>query len=223
VDSVVKVERHSERVLILKIVLDNGLLNVLTVYAPHSGKPEEEKENFSNEVFDLVSCIPQNEIVVLAGDMNGHVRSNSVGYDGTHGSYGFGDRNADGCRILEFADGLNLVICNTLFIKQESKLVTYVVGSAKSTVDYIMLRQGDKVKVCNVKVVPNEEYVPKHKVLVMDMRFNTIKSRHKKFKSTVRVWKLKEERTCEEYKSIVRDKVEEEEWKHLDVKNTGTI
>ena len=33
----------------------------------------------------------------------------------------------------------------------------------------------------------------------------------------VRVWKLKEEQTCEEYKSMVRDKVEEAEWKHLDV------
>jgi len=42
VDSLVKVERHSERVLILKMVLDISL-NVLTVYAPHSGKPEEEK------------------------------------------------------------------------------------------------------------------------------------------------------------------------------------
>jgi len=41
VDNVVKVERHSERVLILKIVLDSSLMNVLTVYAPHSGKPEE--------------------------------------------------------------------------------------------------------------------------------------------------------------------------------------
>ena len=64
--------------------------------------------------------------------------------------YGFGDRNADGSRILQFADGLNLVICNTLFMKQESKLVTYIAGSAKSTVDYIMIRQGDKVKVRNV-------------------------------------------------------------------------
>jgi len=44
VDSVLRVERHSKRVLILKMVLDNGLLNVLTVYAPHSRKPEEEKE-----------------------------------------------------------------------------------------------------------------------------------------------------------------------------------
>ena len=100
-------------------------------YAPHSGKPEAEKGNFWNEFFYLVSCIPQNEMVVLAGDMNGHVGSNCVGYDGTHGGYGFGDRNADGSRILEFADGLNLVICNTLFMKQESKLVTYE-GCSKS-------------------------------------------------------------------------------------------
>jgi len=69
VDSVVSVER----VLILKVVLDNGLLNVFTVYAPHSGKPEEEKESFWNEMLHLVSCIPQNEMVVLGGDMNGHV------------------------------------------------------------------------------------------------------------------------------------------------------
>ena len=105
VDSVVKVERHSERVLILKMVLDNSLMNVLTAYAPQSGKPEEEKENFSNELFHLVSCIPQNEMVALAGDISEHVGSNSVGYYGMHGGYGFGDRNADGSRILEFADG----------------------------------------------------------------------------------------------------------------------
>ena len=39
-------ERRSERVMIVKLVIDNGLLNVLTVYAPHTGKPEEEKEKF---------------------------------------------------------------------------------------------------------------------------------------------------------------------------------
>jgi len=80
-----------------------------------------------------------------------------------------------------------------------------------------MVRQGDKVKVCNVRVIPNEECVPQYQLLVMDMRFNTTKRRHKKFEPRVRVWNIKEERTCEEYESMVRDKVEEEEWKHLDV------
>ena len=78
----------------------------------------------------------------------------------------YGDRNADGSRILEFPDGLNLVVCNTL--KQESQLVTYAAGPVKSTVDYIILHQADKGKVRNVKVIPNEEFVPKHKLLVMD-------------------------------------------------------
>jgi len=86
--------------------LDNGLLNVLTVYAPHSGKPEEEKESVWNEGFHLVSCIPQNEMVVLAGDMNVHVGISNVAYDGMHGGFGYGDRNPDGSMILEFAHGL---------------------------------------------------------------------------------------------------------------------
>ena len=115
-----------------------------------------------------MSCIPQNEMVVLAGDMNGHVGSNSVGYDGTHGGYVFGARNANGSRILEFADGLNLVICNTMFMKQECKLVTYVAGSAKTTVDCIMVGHGDIVKVRNAKVIPNEECMPKHNLLAME-------------------------------------------------------
>jgi len=71
-------------------------------------------------MFHLVSCIPHNERVVLAGDMNGHVGSSNVGYDGMHGGFGYGDRNADGSRILLVADGQKLVICNTLFMKQES-------------------------------------------------------------------------------------------------------
>jgi len=50
-----------------------------------------------------------------AGDMNGHVGSSNAGYEGTHSGFGYGSRNADGSRILEFEDGLNLVICNTLY------------------------------------------------------------------------------------------------------------
>jgi len=48
VDGVVSVERHSERALILKMVLDNGLLNVLTVYVPHSRKSEETRTSGTN-------------------------------------------------------------------------------------------------------------------------------------------------------------------------------
>jgi len=107
-------------------------------------------------------------MVVFAGDMNGHIGSSNVGYNGTHGGFGYGSRNADSSRILEFADGLNLAICNTMFMKQESKLVTYVAGPVKSTVDYIIVWQrlrvnddddDDKAKICNVKVISSKKSV----------------------------------------------------------------
>jgi len=68
-------------------------------------------------MFHLVSCIPQS-------DMNGHFGSSIVGcdHDGMPGGFGCGDRNADGSRSLEFAVRLNLIICSTLFMKQESQL-----------------------------------------------------------------------------------------------------
>jgi len=77
-----------------------------------------------------------------------------------------------------------LVICNTLFTKQESKLVTYVAGPVKRTVDYtcIMVWPEDKAKVHNVKVISSEECVPQHKLLVIDMWFKVTKSWHRKFK-----------------------------------------
>ena len=59
-----------------------------------------------------------------------------------------------------------------------------------------------------------KECVPKHKLLVMHIRFNRRKRWCKKFEPRVRVWKLKEEKTCEEYQSMVRDKVEEADWKY---------
>jgi len=91
---------------------------------------------------------------------------------------------------------INLVICNTLFTKQEAKLVTYVADPVKSTVDYFMVRQEDKAKVRKIKVISSEECVPKHKLLVMDTWFKARTSWCRKFEPRVREWKLKKEKTC---------------------------
>ena len=74
-------------------------------------------------------------------------------------------------------------------------MVTYVAGPVQSTVDYIMVRQEDRAKIRNVKVITSEECVPKHKLLLMDMRFKATKRWRRKFEPRVRVWKFKEEKT----------------------------
>jgi len=51
----------------------------------------------------------------------------------------------------------------------------------------------------------------------MDMWFKGTTSWRRKFEPRVHVWKLKEEKTCEEYRCMVRDKVEEATWKCMGV------
>ena len=52
---------------------------------------------------------------------------------------------------------------------------------------------------------------------VTDMQFNATKRQCKKFQPRVRVWKLKEEETCEAYQNMVKDNAVKAEWKCLDV------
>ena len=59
------------------------------------------------------------------------------GYGGVHGGMGFGTRNAEGDRILEFGDAVGMVVCNTFFKKKYSKLITYQSGDNRSMIYYL--------------------------------------------------------------------------------------
>ena len=45
-------------------------------------------------------------------------------------------------------------------------------------------------------------------MVAVEVRFKATKRRRRKFEPRVRVWKLKEEKTCEEFRCMVGDKVE---------------
>jgi hypothetical protein len=51
----------------------------------------------------LVSSVPISEKLFIGGDLNGHVGSTRVGFDGVHGGFGYGSRNQEGEGILNFA------------------------------------------------------------------------------------------------------------------------
>jgi len=99
----------------------------------------------------------------------GHVGTNVDGYDGVHGGYGFGERNADGERILEFGDVMELIVTNTCFKRQKYKLAIYVSCDTASAIDYLLLRGCDRRRIKNFKVIAGEECVSQHQLLVGDV------------------------------------------------------
>ena len=158
---------------------------------------------------------------MVGGDLNGHVGRSIDGFEGIHEGYGYGVRNGDGERILEFADGADMSICNTQFQKEKNKLVTYTSGGSSSTVDYLMLRGRDRRNLRDTKVIPGEEVVKQHHLVVCDLRVKGgRRAQRRKYQPRLKVWRLKEATVSEalrEKLSMLEDDMNglESAWKSL--------
>ena len=74
-----RVMRASER-LAVELVVEGELVTFVTVYAPQVGRPQEEKDEFYDELYRFVSKLKGRYVVL--GDLNGHVGRNVEGYEG---------------------------------------------------------------------------------------------------------------------------------------------
>ena len=141
VNKVYDIKRVSDRIMLIKLLVGEVVLTVLSVYAPQTGLEESTKDAFYDSLQTVISELPDKEIVIPCGDWNGHVGREAAGYEGVHGGSGYGERNADGDRVLEFAVANDFVIGNTFFVKRDSHLITYPSGNAKTQIDFILLRK----------------------------------------------------------------------------------
>jgi hypothetical protein len=113
VDKVVEVKYESERLIMVRIIVEEKVINIVSAYAPQPGRQMSEKEEFWFRMTQLLSGIKDDENIFVGGDLNGHVGRDADGYDGVHGGYGYGKRNTEGEMMLEFATAMELIVCNT--------------------------------------------------------------------------------------------------------------
>ena len=194
IENVIEVRRVNERIIVVRLMIANGIVNLISVYAPQVGRSMEDKEEFYALLGKTLTNLDADEKLLILGDFNGHVGERVDGFEGVHGDKGFGNRNLEGEMILEFADSRELIIANTFFQKEAAKLVTYESGGSKTVVDYMMVRKSDRGIVRDVKAIPREECIQQHKLLigVIELR-EQAKKKRKIFVSKCRVWKLKQQ------------------------------
>ena len=63
VDKVVKVERHDERVIRVKLELETLAMHIISAYAPQSGCSDLEKEEFWESLRQAVANILVDEVL----------------------------------------------------------------------------------------------------------------------------------------------------------------
>ena len=102
-DKVIATERKSDRIMSLRLVTPDRTYNVVSTYAPQQGCEDAEKERFWNQLDTLTRIVPENEELILAGDVNGYVgKDGSEEWARWHGGKSAGSRNEEGELILDF-------------------------------------------------------------------------------------------------------------------------
>ncbi|ESN93968.1 hypothetical protein HELRODRAFT_149645, partial [Helobdella robusta] len=101
---VLDIKRINSRLMRIKLRIKNQTLIIFSAYAPQTGESEEMKNDFWTAFSDTISTIPKSETILIGGNLNGNVGEKTDGFDNVHGGFGYGKRNEDGNRILEFAE-----------------------------------------------------------------------------------------------------------------------
>ncbi|KAK3524649.1 hypothetical protein QTP70_035012 [Hemibagrus guttatus] len=137
VRNVLEVKRVSDRVMSLKLEIEEVMLNVVSGYAPQVGCELEEKERFWSELDEVMESIPTGERVVIGADFNGHVGEGNTGDEEVMGKFGVKLRNLEGQMVVDFAKRMDMAVVNTYFQKREEHRVTYKSGDLEKAYDRV--------------------------------------------------------------------------------------
>ncbi|KAK6729722.1 hypothetical protein RB195_006650 [Necator americanus] len=114
-NSVTAVDRLSDRLMAVKVDTGEVELRVVSAYASQVDCSEEEKVCFWEDLDQYVQSLECKEVLLIGGDFNGYAGSRKDGFESCHGGYGYGARNDDGLRILEYAVASDLNTSNTQY------------------------------------------------------------------------------------------------------------
>ena len=155
----------------IKLQTNNRTAIVVSAYASQQGR-------FYENFIQLIAGINEKDMIIIGGELHGHATKEVDGYDSAHGCYGFGVRNTEDECVLKMGTALDMVVCNTWSKKRESRLFCllsrvsrlYSSGACKTQINYILVRNKDRKLVKDVKVVPSEEVVLQHCIVVPDIK-----------------------------------------------------
>ena len=207
-EDLISVSKRNDRVMSIKLGVEETVVNIIGAYAPQVGCTEEEKETFREQMDQELSATLDDERVIVGGDINGHIGRSRDGIERIHGGWGMRDRNDEEEKIVDTAIAFDLAIVNTFFEKKVNQFVTYNSGGMESQIDLLMCRRCHLKEVINCKVINGEAVAAQHRVVVMDWEIQ-LGNKRKPEQATPRIkwWRLRQDNLKVQFREKVLDKV----------------
>ena len=137
----------NDRIMTMRLPLQRKMyVTLISVYAPTMTNTEEVKEEFYSDLRETIRRVPTDDRLILVGDFNFRVGSDTEKWKEVLGSHRVGKCNANGELLLALCSEYNLVITNTLFKHEDTHKKTWMHPRSKHwhLLDYIIVRQRQK-------------------------------------------------------------------------------
>ena len=82
----------NNRLIALTLQMNQGDLDIIQVYAPQQGRPNDEKEEFYVAWQNLVDNMPNRDNQLVLGDLNGHIGPRTLLLKDVIGPFSIGDK-----------------------------------------------------------------------------------------------------------------------------------
>ncbi|XP_067127708.1 craniofacial development protein 2-like [Centruroides vittatus] len=149
-DNILEVDSSSDRVarLVLRLSKRNKL-QIIQVYAPTASHPDEEIEDFYDEIKQM-NGKGKHYVKIIMGDFNARIGAKEKN-ETSVGKFGHGKRNERGDMLVDFAEAEKFYIMNSFFKKKSSRKWTWRhPNGGKYESDYILSNKQHNVENCNV-------------------------------------------------------------------------
>ena len=188
----------NERLMKLRFPADKTRhVTIIGAYAPTLTSSDEAKEQFYEDLDQLIKSTPASDKLLILGDFNARVGKDKDNWKGVLGPHGVGNLNSNGLLLLSMCAEHQLCITNTMFRQADKYKTTWMHPRSKQwhMLDYVVVRQRDIGDVCITRAMRGAECWTDHRLVraVVNLRiavthrkrpkvvraaFNTARLRH---------------------------------------------
>ena len=159
----------NERLMKVRLRLENGWLTVVQVYAPTEDSAEELKTSFYDSLEELLASVPKSDQLVVMGDFNARVGRDATTWNGVIGKHGEEVKNRNRQRLLGLCAMNELVVLNTTYQHKDIHKYTWENKGRglRSIIDYFIVKKALRPGVADVKVIRGADLDSDHYLVLM--------------------------------------------------------
>ncbi|CAH1245993.1 Hypp7629 [Branchiostoma lanceolatum] len=155
-------------------------LTLISAYAPTMSYEQEQKELFYEKLAHLLNSVSKHDKLLLMGDFNARVGSDSQSWPDVIGAHGVGRKNSNGQMLLTLCSEHGLTVTNTLYQLPDIHKVTWMHPRSKRwhQIDYIITRRQDIRDVRITRAIRGADCWTDHTLLRSKLSFSTASAHH---------------------------------------------